>query len=221
MRRLSVTRFDEVALSLEAELETRRRVRRDARLIALAWHVIALVGITVGIVYLGVLVYQASRPGSDGGVAPTQPETSVAPIADVSPPPAPVRLLGSRAVPTAREAFITAKASFYCNADASRGKLSRCRIGYPDGPGADLYAAAGPAVQGMMGSDWQGERVRVIGNGHEVIVTLIDACPGCSGVDLYADAFAQLAPLSRGTITPVLIRPMREPLPTVPPTDTE
>jgi len=216
-----VTRFDEVALSLEAELETRRRMRHDALRAEISRFVVFVLAFIAAGLVVG-LVYQASRPGSDdGGVAPTQPETSVAPIADVSPPPAPVRLLGSRAVPTAREAFITAKASYYCNADASRGKLSRCRIGYPDGPGADLYAAAGPAVQGMMGSDWQGERVRVIGSGHEVIVTLIDACPTCSGVDLYADAFVQLAPLSRGTITPVLIRPMREPLPTVPPTDTE
>jgi len=169
-----------------------------------------------------VLWYQAARPGSDGGVTPAQPETSDAsPVDGVSSPPAPVRLLGSRAVPTAREAFVTAKASYYCNADASRGKLSRCRVAYPDGPGADLYAAAGPAVQRMMGSDWQGEQVQVIGNGRDVTVTLIDSCPSCSGIDLYADAFVQLAPLSRGTLSPVLIRPVREPLPTVPPTDTE
>jgi len=215
-----VTRFDEVALDLEAELEARRRLRHDARLVEISRFVIAVLMFIAGIAV--VLWYQAARSGSDDGGAPTQTETSDAsPVDGVSPPPAPVRLLGSRAVPTAREAFVTAKASYYCNADASRGKLSRCRIGYPDGPGADLYAAAGPAVQRMMGSDWQGEQVQVIGNGRDVTVTLIDSCPPCSGIDLYADAFVQLAPLSRGTLSPVLIRPVREALPTVPPTDTK
>jgi len=35
-------------------------------------------------------------------------------------------------------------ASWYCNADAGRGPLSRCTRGYPDGPGLDLYAAVQP-----------------------------------------------------------------------------
>jgi hypothetical protein len=214
-----VTRFDEIALDIDAELETRRRMRREARIVELSRFVIALLMFAAGIVV--ALIYSTSRPGPDDGGAPARTEASTPPI-DASPPPASVRTMGVRAVPTTREAFVTAKASYYCNADASRGALSRCRIGHPDRPGIDdLYAAAGPAVQRMMGSDWQGERVRVIGNGRDVVVTLIDSCPPCSGIDLYADAFVQLAPLSRGTIEPVLIRPVRAAVPTVPPTDTK
>lgn len=237
-----MTRFDEMMFEreLEVELERRRRLRRKAHVAEIGLELIVVLA-AIGAAIALLVVFQATRPGPDDrGDTPAQPETSDGAggsISETLPERESVVGPDSRtgdasdsrhdgdvslllAAPATRDPFVTAKASYYCNADPSRGKVSRCRVHYPDGAGADLYAAAGPAVQRMMGSDWQGEQVRVIGNGRDVTVTLIDSCPGCSGVDLYADAFVQLAPLSRGTLELVLIRPARGPLATVPPTDT-
>lgn len=80
----------------------------------------------------------------------------------------------------------TGSASWYCQTG-----VSACVAGYPGG----LYAAAGPALR--LGS-WRGRSVQVCGNGSCVWVTLIDYCACGSGhmIDLYGDAFRQLAPLS-------------------------
>ena len=63
-----------------------------------------------------------------------------------------------------------------------------------------MYAAAGPALR--VGS-WRGRTVTVCGSGNCVNVRLIDWCACGSGrvIDLYSDAFRQLAPLSSGTVS--------------------
>lgn len=78
-------------------------------------------------------------------------------------------------------------ATWYCG--------SRCTRGYPGG----LYAAAGSELRT---GAWRGRRVTVCAGERCVRVTLIDTC-ACKGeriIDLYADAFRQLAPLSRGVL---------------------
>lgn len=78
-----------------------------------------------------------------------------------------------------------------------------------------LIAAAGPALRV---GDWRGSRVRVAFEGRSVTVTLSDFCQ-CYGsrlIDLSDDAFARLAPLSRGLIRVTI---GGSALPTTPPTD--
>jgi rare lipoprotein A (peptidoglycan hydrolase) len=62
-----------------------------------------------------------------------------------------------------------------------------------------LYAAAGP---GLRVGAWRGRVVEVCSGGRCVWVTLIDwcACGGNHLIDLYSDAFRQLAPLSSGAL---------------------
>lgn len=62
-----------------------------------------------------------------------------------------------------------------------------------------MYAAAGPALRV---GDWRGRTVRVCAGGNCVSVKLIDwcGCPSGRVIDLYSDAFRQLAPLSAGTL---------------------
>lgn len=66
---------------------------------------------------------------------------------------------------------------------------------YDNGPG--LYAAAGPALRV---GDWRGRTVTVCADSC-VTLKLVDwcACPH-RVIDLSADAFRQLAPLSRGLV---------------------
>ena len=92
----------------------------------------------------------------------------------------------SHAKPAGRGTHGTA--TWYCG--------SRCTRGYPGG----LYAAAGSELRV---GDWRGRRVTVTAsNGRSVVVTLVDwcACKGERIIDLYGDAFARLAPLSRGVL---------------------
>ncbi len=79
-------------------------------------------------------------------------------------------------------------ASWYC------GHGSAC----PRARSGGLYAAAGPKLRS---GEWRGRRVVVRSGGRRVAVTLVDwcACPG-RVIDLFADAFAHLAPLSRGRV---------------------
>ena len=81
--------------------------------------------------------------------------------------------------------------SWYCSPPRSP-----CTRGVP---ASTLAAAAGPALR--VGA-WRGRVVTVEANGRSVRVRLVDwcACPGRL-VDLYAAAFARLAPLSRGVVT--------------------
>ena len=111
-----------------------------------------------------------------------------------SPPPA-------RAQPklpaTKPVAVVTAKptthrlsgaASYYCRAGSSP-----CTSGYPDGPGFDAYAAAGPRLRAALGSNWRGKVILVDG----IRVKLIDWCQCYQGepneklLDLYYDVFAR------------------------------
>ena len=80
-------------------------------------------------------------------------------------------------------------ASWYCSSS------SACTRGYPGG----LYAAAGPKLRV---GDWRGRTVTVSSGGRSVKVRLVDWCQ-CYGrrvIDLYSDAFRQLAPTSAGVI---------------------
>jgi hypothetical protein len=82
-------------------------------------------------------------------------------------------------------------------------------------PARGYVAAAGPALRT---GDWRGRLVVVSANGRSVPVTLSDwcACPRRL-IDLSDDAFARLAPLSRGLVL-VRITPVG-PMPTLPLTD--
>jgi hypothetical protein len=79
-------------------------------------------------------------------------------------------------------------ATWYCESG-----VSACPAAYPGG----MYAAAGSALR--VGA-WRGRIVQVCGSGRCVRVKLIDwcACGGSHIVDLYGDAFRQLAPLNAG-----------------------
>jgi hypothetical protein len=70
--------------------------------------------------------------------------------------------------------------------------------------GSGMYAAAGPELRV---GDWRGRKVSVCRGDDCVRVTLIDwcACPGDRVIDLYGDAFRELASLSTG-IVPVTVR---------------
>ena len=65
------------------------------------------------------------------------------------------------------------------------------------------YAAAGPLLRAALGGGWRGMRVFVCSGGRCIRVTLNDVCwcpRGRRLVDLSDEAFARLAPLSRGVI---------------------
>lgn len=63
-------------------------------------------------------------------------------------------------------------------------------------------AAAGPALRAWLGRGWRGQRVRVCAASGCVVVRLTDWCACGHGrvIDLGADSFARLAPLSRGVL---------------------
>lgn len=77
--------------------------------------------------------------------------------------------------------------TWYC------GNGSRCTRGYSAG---GLYAAISPDLRA-----WNGRLIRVIYGGRSVTVRAIDCnCQAEHGIDLYAAAFQQLAPLSVGSM---------------------
>jgi rare lipoprotein A (peptidoglycan hydrolase) len=84
---------------------------------------------------------------------------------------------------------VSGAASWYCQTG-----VSACHYQYAGG----YYAAAGPALRV---GNWRGRAVRVCGGGGCVTVRLIDwcQCHGTRVIDLYSDAFRQIAPLSSGT----------------------
>jgi hypothetical protein len=93
--------------------------------------------------------------------------------------------------PTSRpRPSLAGEASWYCLAG-----VSRCTVGHPSG----LYAAIRRDLL-----EHRGDRARVcLADGSRCVdVTVIDClCSGGPGViDLYADAFRQLAPLSAGRV---------------------
>jgi len=92
---------------------------------------------------------------------------------------------------------ISGQASWYC-----RAGVSACRYAYPDGPGFDAYAAAGPKLRAALG-DWRGRVVTVNG----IRVKLIDWCqcskgkPGEKIIDLYFDVARALGITGVGPVT--------------------
>lgn len=94
--------------------------------------------------------------------------------------------------------ILAVAASWYCNADPRRGPVSRCSRGHPDGRHEDLFAAVSPDLARL-----RGVTVLVCVAGSRCVsVRIIDCdCRARHSIDLYADAFAELAPLSRGRVT--------------------
>ncbi len=123
------------------------------------------------------------RPTAQPQPAPARPSggTAAAPARTVAPAPPPQPAAGNR---------VSGVASWYCQTG-----LSACHYAYPGG----MYAAAGPALRV---GNWRGRTVTVCSGGGCVRVTLVDWCQcyGSRVIDLYSDAFRQLAPLSSGTI---------------------
>jgi len=135
------------------------------------------------------------------------PPLGLRPLADPQPPAEPaerpqpslptpkpiVRDVGLQASRTGRS--ISGRASWYCNSDDPSLPYSVCHNAYPDGPGFDAYAAAGPALRAALGSGWRGTVVTVCGR-RCVAVKLIDWCK-CTGgsvgveklIDLYEDVY--------------------------------
>jgi hypothetical protein len=99
---------------------------------------------------------------------------------------------------------IAGRASWYCNYDDPSVPHSICHYAYPDGPGFDAYAAAGPGLRAALGSGWRNTVVTVCGRTC-VRVRLVDWCK-CTGgsvgvvklIDLYEDVYARTG--SRVTI---------------------
>lgn len=83
---------------------------------------------------------------------------------------------------------LSGQASWYC-----RAGRSICHYRYPDTPGFDAYAAAGPALRRAIGPGWRGSVVTVNG----IRVRLVDWCQCYRGlrhekaIDLYYDVFAR------------------------------
>lgn len=120
-----------------------------------------------------------------------EPETTPAPTAAPTAHP-PRATAQPRPTRTARPTSITGTATFYCNKDATRGPLSRCTRGHPDG----LYAAISPDLAFLTG-----KTVRVSYGASYVDVVIIDCnCRATRSIDLYADAFVRLAPLTLGRL---------------------
>jgi hypothetical protein len=124
----------------------------------------------------------ASHPAVSGHPsAPPPPEDrQTRPPATAKPQPARVITGGS----------VEGKASWYCVPGRSR-----C----PTFAHGGLFAAAGPALRV---GNWRGRYVTVWYGKAHVTVQLIDSCErGCTvAIDLFGDAFAQLAPLGTGRI---------------------
>jgi hypothetical protein len=144
-----------------------------------------------------------------GGIEHVSPPVplNLRPLADTQPPaepaerpqpalPAPTPIVKDVAPPASRTGHsISGRASWYCNSDDPSLPYSICHNAYPDGPGFDAYAAAGPALRAAIGSGWRGTVVTVCGR-RCVAVKLVDWCK-CTGgsvgveklVDLYEDVY--------------------------------
>ena len=94
-------------------------------------------------------------------------------------------------------ASLSGPPTWYCLAG-----ISRCTRGHPDGPGLDLFAAAGPSIRRAF-PDWRGRTVTVCAD-RCLDLVLIDfcACGGDHFLDLYHDAWVALGRPARVTVTP-------------------
>lgn len=147
---------------------------------------LALAAVIAGMLVGAWLARSVDTTSRSGPVVSPRPAQSAAPSASRA-----TRAGG--AVLPATDTAVSGLASWYCG--------SRCTVGYPGG----MYAAAGSELRHP---GWRGSRVQVCSGGRCVVVTLVDwcACAGARIIDLYSDAFRQLAPLSRGVI-PVTVTP--------------
>lgn len=99
--------------------------------------------------------------------------------------------------------ILKGKATYMCDGNGN----GNCHYKYPDTAGEDHYAAAGPALRKMLGPKWRNDIVLVMKGNNKVYVKLVDWCECKKGtaderiIDLYADAFDNLADLGRGKIT--------------------
>jgi hypothetical protein len=125
------------------------------------------------------------------------PATPTDPPARPQPPlPSPHRIVVQLAPPKPAHS-IAGLASWYCNSDDPSGPTSICHYAYPDGPGFDAYAAAGPGLRAAIGSGWRNTVVLICGRTC-VRVQLIDWCK-CTGgsvgvqklIDLYYDVYVR------------------------------
>jgi hypothetical protein len=153
-----------------------------------------------------VVVPELTGQPLDSAPVPTTAPADVLPVGSPTPAPvAPIESASATASPVvAPERGISGRTrsvslTWYCNGDAGRARLSRCTRGYPDRAGtADLFAAASPDLRYL-----RGLQVSVCAaSGRCVSVRVVDCnCRAVAALDLYADAFAQLAALSRGRLT--------------------
>lgn len=132
------------------------------------------------------------------------PMTTPGPRVDRTPPEAPVVVVPAetphvqKVPPVRASSSITGKASWYCKAG-----VSVCHYQYPDGPGFDAYAAAGPKLRAALGSNWRGRVVSVNG----IKVKLVDWCQCSKGlarekvIDLYWDVAHRLGISGVGNVT--------------------
>ena len=127
----------------------------------------------------GDLIADFAGPGPSFAARPNPSQPNTAKAANIG---------WSRPRLTGRHA--SGSATWYCQSG-----VSACHSAYAGG----MYAAAGPALR--VGA-WRGRIVVVCGGGRCVNVKLIDwcACGGSHIIDLYSDAFRQLAPLSSGAL---------------------
>lgn len=131
------------------------------------------------------VVRQSERPVPDASRVPTVDRLpSVRPTRPVVRVPEPPVIRVARPNDGHR---LSGTASWYC------GHGSRCTVGHSGG----LYAAIRRDLLGH-----RGERARVCTSRRCVTVTIVDCNCGANAnlIDLYADSFERLAPLSRGRI---------------------
>lgn len=136
----------------------------------------------------------------DATLRPTPTATAILAPRTPFPTRAPIQQPRQTAVAEPKEPRLAGIASWYC-----RAGRSACHRQYPDTAGFDAYAAAGPALRSALG-DWRGQTVTVTASGVSVRVRLVDWCQCGKGtrgerlIDLYADPFSRLAPLSAGLV---------------------
>lgn len=90
---------------------------------------------------------------------------------------------------------LTGVASYYCNADSSRGPISRCHYKYPDG--SNSYYAA---IRKDLLNTLRGKTIQVCEGSKCLNVKIIDCNCGANAnlIDLYGDAFRYFHPLTKG-----------------------
>ena len=142
---------------------------------------------------LGVLLVAAIAPGAWVVISTPRPaQDSPSPSGVLASLPPPARSEAPQPAPTmpaVDEVLVPA------------GTISGWATWYRSPAGV---SAAGPQLRSALGPGWRGTRVRVCGTGDGparcVVVTLGDAMRADRLIDLDDDAFARLAPLSRGLL---------------------